>query len=101
MGFSIYNIYNRKNAASINFRQNENTGANEAVKHPFSELYQQLVIISNSKNEKINLIIALFSLLFLASCEEVVQLDLNNAPPKIVIEANIKWQKALVVMCKE
>jgi hypothetical protein len=29
MGFSIYNIYNRKNAASINFRQNENTGANE------------------------------------------------------------------------
>jgi hypothetical protein len=30
--FSIYNIYNRKNAASINFRQNENTGANEAVK---------------------------------------------------------------------
>ena len=30
--FSIYNIYNRKNAASINFRQNEDTGANEAVK---------------------------------------------------------------------
>jgi hypothetical protein len=37
MGFSIYNIYNSKNAASINFRQNENTGANEAVKHQFSE----------------------------------------------------------------
>ena len=30
--FSIYNIYNRKNAASINFRQNEGTGNNEAVK---------------------------------------------------------------------
>ena len=30
--FSIYNIYNRKNAASINFRQNEDTGNNEAVK---------------------------------------------------------------------
>lgn len=43
--------------------------------------------------KKINLIIALFSLLFLTSCEEVVQLDLNNAAPKIVIEANIKWQK--------
>jgi hypothetical protein len=101
MGFSIYNIYNRKNAASINFRQNENTGANEGKTSIF-ELYQQLVIISNSKNmKKDNLIIALFSLLFLASCEEVVQLDLNNAPPKIVIEANIKWQKALVVMCKE
>jgi len=30
--FSVYNIYNRKNAASINFRQNEDTGANEAVR---------------------------------------------------------------------
>ena len=30
--FSIYNLYNRKNAASINFRQNMDTGANEAVK---------------------------------------------------------------------
>lgn len=30
--FSIYNIYNRKNAASISFRENENTGTNEAVK---------------------------------------------------------------------
>ncbi|MDD5149621.1 MAG: TonB-dependent receptor [Flavobacterium sp.] len=30
--FSIYNVYNRKNAASINFRQNANTGENEAVK---------------------------------------------------------------------
>lgn len=29
--FSIYNLYNRKNAASINFRQNVDTGANEAV----------------------------------------------------------------------
>ncbi|WP_431244569.1 TonB-dependent receptor [Flavobacterium sp. P21] len=30
--FSIYNLYNRKNAASINFRQNTDTGDNEAVK---------------------------------------------------------------------
>ncbi|MFB3388782.1 carboxypeptidase-like regulatory domain-containing protein [Flavobacterium sp. LAR06] len=30
--FSIYNLYNRKNAASINFRQNVDTGQNEAVK---------------------------------------------------------------------
>ncbi len=30
--FSIYNLYNRKNAASITFRQNEDTGANEAVR---------------------------------------------------------------------
>ncbi|TBX70354.1 TonB-dependent receptor [Flavobacterium silvisoli] len=30
--FSIYNVYGRKNAASISFRQNETTGANEAVR---------------------------------------------------------------------
>lgn len=29
--FSIYNVYNRKNASSITFRQNRNTGTNEAV----------------------------------------------------------------------
>jgi len=30
--FSIYNIYNQKNAASISFRENADTGANEAVR---------------------------------------------------------------------
>lgn len=30
--FSIYNLYNRNNAASINFRQNSETAKNEAVK---------------------------------------------------------------------
>jgi hypothetical protein len=30
--FSIYNAYNRQNAASINFRQDRNTGQNEAVR---------------------------------------------------------------------
>ena len=30
--FSVYNIYNRKNAASISFRQNDETGNNEAVR---------------------------------------------------------------------
>lgn len=30
--FSIYNVYGRKNAASINFRQNADTGDNEAIK---------------------------------------------------------------------
>lgn len=30
--FSIYNVYNRRNAASINFRRNDDTGANEAVR---------------------------------------------------------------------
>lgn len=30
--FSVYNIYNRRNAASISFRQNQTTGDNEAVR---------------------------------------------------------------------
>jgi hypothetical protein len=30
--FSIYNVYNRMNAASMNFRQNSDTGVNEAIK---------------------------------------------------------------------
>jgi hypothetical protein len=30
--FSIYNLYNRRNAASINFRENADTGNNEAVR---------------------------------------------------------------------
>ena len=30
--FSIYNAYNRRNAASINFRQNAETGNNEAIR---------------------------------------------------------------------
>ena len=30
--FSIYNLYNRKNAASINFSRNNDTGVNEAVR---------------------------------------------------------------------
>lgn len=30
--FSIYNLYNRRNAASMSFRENADTGANEAVR---------------------------------------------------------------------
>ncbi len=30
--FSVYNVYNRMNAASINFRQNQDTGQNEAIR---------------------------------------------------------------------
>lgn len=30
--FGLYNIYSRKNAVSLNFRQNEDTGINEAVR---------------------------------------------------------------------
>ncbi|NCP89791.1 MAG: TonB-dependent receptor [Flavobacteriales bacterium] len=30
--FSVYNLYNRKNASSITFRENRNTGNNEAIR---------------------------------------------------------------------
>jgi len=30
--FSVYNLYNRRNAASISFRENSSTGANEATR---------------------------------------------------------------------
>ncbi|SDB44016.1 TonB-dependent Receptor Plug Domain [Flavobacteriaceae bacterium MAR_2010_188] len=30
--FSVYNIYNRRNAAAINFRRNDDTGNNEAIR---------------------------------------------------------------------
>ncbi len=30
--FSVYNVYSRRNAASINFRRNQDTGVNEAVR---------------------------------------------------------------------
>ncbi len=43
--------------------------------------------------KKTNILIALIVALFLNSCEEVVNVDLNNAPPKLVIEASIKWLK--------
>ena len=30
--FSVYNVYSRRNAASINFRQNQDTRMNEAIR---------------------------------------------------------------------
>ena len=30
--FSVYNVYDRRNAASISFQENIDTGANEAVR---------------------------------------------------------------------
>jgi hypothetical protein len=43
--------------------------------------------------KKLHTIIIFFSLLLFTSCEEVVQLDLPTAAPRIVIEASINWQK--------
>ncbi len=43
--------------------------------------------------KKLVLIIVFFLSLFLTSCEEVVNVDLETAPPKLVIEAAINWEK--------
>ncbi|WP_418263548.1 DUF4249 domain-containing protein [Flavobacterium faecale] len=43
--------------------------------------------------KNIHTLIVVLSLLFLSSCEEVVQVDLNTTEPKLVIEATIKWLK--------
>lgn len=43
--------------------------------------------------KKIILLIIVFISLFFTGCEEVVDVDLNNAPPKLVIEAAINWRK--------
>jgi hypothetical protein len=43
------------------------------------------------KNNIKNFILAIG--LFLFSCEEVVDVDLNNSEPKLVIDASIKWEK--------
>ncbi|MBS7255879.1 DUF4249 domain-containing protein [Flavobacterium branchiicola] len=43
--------------------------------------------------KKAILIIVFFISLFFTSCEEVVNVDLDTAPPKLVIEAAINWKK--------
>ncbi|MBO9585771.1 MAG: DUF4249 domain-containing protein [Flavobacterium sp.] len=42
---------------------------------------------------KLVFLIAFFLSLFLTSCEEVVNVDLDTAPAKLVIEAAINWEK--------
>ncbi len=43
--------------------------------------------------KKATLLIVFFTSFFFASCEEVVDVDLDTAPPKLVIEAAINWEK--------
>lgn len=43
--------------------------------------------------KKATLIFLLFTLTFFSACEEVVDVNLDTAPPKLVIEAAIIWQK--------
>ncbi|WP_202701953.1 DUF4249 domain-containing protein [Flavobacterium sp. UGB4466] len=43
--------------------------------------------------KKATLLIVLFISIFFTGCEEVVDVNLDTAPPKLVIEAAINWQK--------
>lgn len=43
--------------------------------------------------KKLIFLIAFFTSLLFSSCEDVVDVDLDTAPPKLVIEAVINWQK--------
>ncbi len=45
--------------------------------------------------KKVTLFIYCIVALFFIGCEDVVDVDLNNAPPKLVIEASIIWFKEL------
>lgn len=44
------------------------------------------------KNIKLYITLLIISL-SISSCEDVVDVDLNTAPPKLVIDASIKWEK--------
>ena len=35
------------------------------------------------------IIVALFSILFLSNCTQVIDIDLNNSDPKIIVEGSI------------
>ena len=57
----------------------------------------QLVIISNSKIMNIiKYISVIIVALFFQSCEEVIHVDLDTAPPRLVIDAAINWQKGTI-----
>lgn len=43
--------------------------------------------------KKIIVYLVLIVALFATSCEDVIEVDLDNAPPKLVIEAAINWKK--------
>src|SRR5690606_1469468 len=59
---------------------------------PFLELYHLYLIILNFKKMKKFLIIA-FLTFMISSCEDVINVDLNTAEPRLVIDASIKWVK--------
>lgn len=43
--------------------------------------------------KKIHIFIAFLFVLLTSGCEEVIPVDLNTDPPRLVVEASLKWQK--------
>ena len=46
--------------------------------------------------KKLFFILSLVSALSITSCEEVINVDLDTAPPKLVIDASINWEKGTI-----
>lgn len=46
--------------------------------------------------KKINILLVLITAIFLNSCEDVVNIDLQSDAPKLVIEASINWYKGTI-----
>jgi hypothetical protein len=61
-----------------------------------SELVKQYQKNINIMSKNIFLIISIVSFLSLTSCEEVVKVDLDTAPAKLVIDASINWEKGTI-----
>ncbi len=44
-------------------------------------------------SKKLSIYIAIFVSVLLAGCEEAIDVDTNTAPPRLVVDASITWQK--------
>ncbi|MDG3582388.1 DUF4249 domain-containing protein [Galbibacter pacificus] len=64
-----------------------------SIIHSLNKIINKATFSSHISKKISPLLMLLFSL-FLISCEEVVDVDLDTAPPRLVIEASIKWEKS-------
>ena len=92
--FSVYNVYNRKNAASINFRQNQDTGRNEAIRTSIFGIIPAITYNFKFNDSMKKFIPTLFLLLTVFSCEDVVQIDTPEEEPRLIVEALIRLDPA-------
>ena len=58
-------------------------------------LYQVLHTTLNFKliMKNIKYLLILVTVIFFASCEEVIDVDLDTATPRLVVEASIDWER--------